>query len=390
MSTELNGIKISALPAQPELTGNEMVPFASGGTNGRFALKQIFDRINDAVKSLAPSSDVTALRNLLNSLQSRLDTLVNGNTTAVIDTFTEIESFLAGVTNKETLTGLLAELKTQVQSYADDGLAGKVDKEYIDRLSVRFTLVGYINENGAYTGSGELAEDLTDWTNKSACTDFMPLNRYHDVKIFSRCTPIHSVIAFYDGSLNFISNVVTSGIEADFTQKTISKDTFPTGAVFFRCSSYVGQDTIMPKCDNGESVGSREGAMVNAIGKAKENLQQQLDAYRAQLLLPGYYSTRADSLGQLINTDPNNPNANYWNSGLIPLDRLNDIVVSKAQVDENYFVISFFDNAQNFISGIKGEKNVREYKALKEEFPSNAIYFAVSSWIIKSTQSQSN
>lgn len=48
-------------------------------------------------------------------LQEQLDTILNGDTSA-IDKWSEIESFLAGITDKETLTGLLNDLKTEIES----------------------------------------------------------------------------------------------------------------------------------------------------------------------------------------------------------------------------------------------------------------------------------
>ena len=56
-----------------------------------------------------------ALQTSLDALKSRLDTLVgSGDVSTVIDTFNEIEAFLQGVTNTQTLTGLLQEMKTEI------------------------------------------------------------------------------------------------------------------------------------------------------------------------------------------------------------------------------------------------------------------------------------
>ena len=69
--------------------------------------------------------DDSAVRNLIGAVQRQLDTLVDGDTQGVIDSFNEIESFLQGITETETLTGLLEELKSQLQTQID----GKVSKE---------------------------------------------------------------------------------------------------------------------------------------------------------------------------------------------------------------------------------------------------------------------
>ncbi len=56
-----------------------------------------------------------ALQTSFDALKSRLDTLVgSGDVSTVIDTFNEIEAFLQGVTNTQTLTGLLQEMKTEI------------------------------------------------------------------------------------------------------------------------------------------------------------------------------------------------------------------------------------------------------------------------------------
>lgn len=62
-------------------------------------------------------ASVESLRTSLDALKSRLDTLVgSGDVSSVIDTFNEIEAFLQGVTNTQTLTGLLQEMKTEIVS----------------------------------------------------------------------------------------------------------------------------------------------------------------------------------------------------------------------------------------------------------------------------------
>ena len=50
--------------------------------------------------------------------QANLDKLVSGDASTAIDTFNEIEAFLKGVTDTETLTGLLAQQKSELQSDA--------------------------------------------------------------------------------------------------------------------------------------------------------------------------------------------------------------------------------------------------------------------------------
>lgn len=57
-------------------------------------------------------------------IQNRIDELVGKNASEAIDTFKEIEEFLSGITNKESLTGLLNMLRSDLE----DQIQTKVDK----------------------------------------------------------------------------------------------------------------------------------------------------------------------------------------------------------------------------------------------------------------------
>ena len=82
-----------------------------------------------AGKQLSTEDFTTALKNKLNGLSNyddaavqsaittineRIDTLVGGSASTAIDTFREIEAFLAGITDTKTLTGLLNDLKAEI------------------------------------------------------------------------------------------------------------------------------------------------------------------------------------------------------------------------------------------------------------------------------------
>lgn len=59
--------------------------------------------------------DDKELNDKINELKVTLDTILDSdNTTAVIDTWQEIEAFLKGITNTQTLTGLLQEMKDDI------------------------------------------------------------------------------------------------------------------------------------------------------------------------------------------------------------------------------------------------------------------------------------
>lgn len=72
--------------------------------------------------------DDAEVRSLITAINGRLDTILGDGASSAIDTFNEIEAFLTGITDTQTLTGLLAEQKQTITSETDAKLAGKVDK----------------------------------------------------------------------------------------------------------------------------------------------------------------------------------------------------------------------------------------------------------------------
>lgn len=65
--------------------------------------------------------DDTDVKEQIDELVERLNTLIgSGDVSEVIDTFNEIEDFLTGITNTETLTSLLQEMKDQILDSCSD------------------------------------------------------------------------------------------------------------------------------------------------------------------------------------------------------------------------------------------------------------------------------
>lgn len=75
--------------------------------------------------------DDTAVRNLIKGISSRIDTLVGESASEAIDNFNEILAFLNGVSDTQTLQGLLSNLKAEFEGL----LANKVDKVSGKQLS---------------------------------------------------------------------------------------------------------------------------------------------------------------------------------------------------------------------------------------------------------------
>ena len=86
-------------------------------------LEELLDKIkNLVVDNSNLSANFEQLSNKLNKL------LGSDDVDTIINTFTEIENFLQGITNSETLTGLLNELKTQILD--------NVSSNYIKNLKI--------------------------------------------------------------------------------------------------------------------------------------------------------------------------------------------------------------------------------------------------------------
>ena len=91
------------------------------GTVTNVMVATILAYLADKINSAASASDLTQLQNTLN-------TLMSGDATEAIESFQEVISFLSGVTDDETLTGLLVAINTRLTS-AETGLSGKASKD---------------------------------------------------------------------------------------------------------------------------------------------------------------------------------------------------------------------------------------------------------------------
>lgn len=69
--------------------------------------------LKNKLAGLQNYDDATVLASIA-TINQRIDTLLSGSASEAIDTFHEIEAFLSGITDTKTLTGLLADLKTEI------------------------------------------------------------------------------------------------------------------------------------------------------------------------------------------------------------------------------------------------------------------------------------
>lgn len=93
--------------------------------------------------------DDTKLSERIEGLKGRLDTILDDdNVTIVIDTFQEIEKFLQGITNTQTLTGLLQEMKDDIVKLCTDSYYTKQQSD--ERYWQRPNLVLSKENDGAF------------------------------------------------------------------------------------------------------------------------------------------------------------------------------------------------------------------------------------------------
>ena len=204
----------------------------------------------------------------IEKLIGEIDTLLGEGASSAIDTFNEVEKFLAGVTDSETLTGLLTALKTELQA----SINGKVDKvtgkglsanDYTDAdrtklgalpTNEQFGIVGYVSKlNGQFTVESVYRS-----------SELLPLNHNYDLVFVAKALNNAASVSFYTANGTWISSVQ----KTTTAESTIPKSEFPANAVFVRFTAVAAE---ISSCyyKNGPSIESREGAVSEAIQAAK-------------------------------------------------------------------------------------------------------------------------
>ena len=139
-----NGVPLSALPAlTAPVNGEELLLITKNNQSLKTTAAALKAYINAEMATLA------GMQQAVKTVSDRIDALVNGDASSAIDTFNEIEAFLTGITDTETLTGLLAELKSTITAETDNKLNTKVDKVNGKGLSTN----DYTNEEKAKLGA---------------------------------------------------------------------------------------------------------------------------------------------------------------------------------------------------------------------------------------------
>lgn len=307
--------KISQMTQLTNISGDEIVPVVKSGGNYSTLVSQIValarqtmveaqagkglsaNDFTDAFKAKLEglsNYDDAEVRSLITAVNGRLDTILGDGASSAIDTFNEIEAFLTGITDTQTLTGLLAEQKQTITSETDAKLAGKVDKvagkglstnDYTDedkaKLSALPTKAELDSSLGAKLDKSKWDEEHEQFTIKgyflgnrgninvaenesSGITPLLPLSKTYPIVLKNVLARGNAVaLCFYDAAGSFIS--YPEGIENLNGDFTVSADKYPENACFFRvCTEKTGSSY-----SNGPSIESREGAVSEAIQASK-------------------------------------------------------------------------------------------------------------------------
>lgn len=360
--------KISQMPPLQTVSGDEIVPVVKSGGNYSALVSQIValarqtmveaqagkglsaNDFTDALKAKLEglsNYDDTEVRSLITAVSGRLDTILGDGASTAIDTFNEIEAFLTGITDTQTLTGLLAEQKQTITNETDNKLAGKVDKvsgkglsanDYTDEDKAKLGALptkaeldislgakldkskwdekhGQFTIKGYYLGkNGVVAKSSRETT---SVTQFLSLNKAFPITL-TNVLALNSAIAvaFYDAAGSFISYPeAIQNLNGDYT---IQPSDFPENAVFFRaCTEKTGSSY-----SNGSTHEAREGAVSEAIQAAK--LALFIDEFNAAAGSNGKYDPANAP-------DPQHPF--YLNTLWLTYD---EAVASMAHVNEIY------------------------------------------------------
>lgn len=389
--------KISQMPPLQTVSGEEIVPVVKSGGNYSALVSQIValarqtmveaqagkglsandftDALKAKLEGLSNYND-TEVRSLITVINGRLDTILGDGASTAIDTFNEIEAFLTGITDTQTLTGLLQEQKQTITNETDNKLADKVDKvsgkglsanDYTDEDKAKlgallgneqFGLVGYYNKN-----TGAYVNDVLYRT-----SGLLALNRNYDLNYKTSVGGNALSIAFFAADGTWLGGQQIGGSIAS----TIITDDFPTNAVYFAActeSKNIGYSSYR----NGPTHESREGAMAEALASlGKDKLdKEKWDAEHGQFGLSGYISPNFTVV----------QNTSFKRSGLLPLDRNSDIVATVA--GSNIAAIALYDAAGTGLANKSAKYDSTSYPMTwpSEEFPDNAVFFQVSTII---------
>lgn len=189
--------------------------------------------------------DDTELTEQLDALKQRLDTLVGSdNATAVIDTFQEIEAFLQGITNTQTLTGLLQEMKEDIMALCANTYLPKNN----GTTSGQFTM-GYISTTQAPTVyRSESFGAFIKYSNSDKVLGYIGIGSSGEPLFYKEDDITNSYTLLHAGNY---SSVLYRGTSSQFVKADGSVDStsyLPTSGGTLTGNLEINDGTLLIKC----------------------------------------------------------------------------------------------------------------------------------------------
>lgn len=400
--------KISQMTQLTNISGDESVPVVRSGGNYRVLVNQIVALARQTMvaaetgKGLSANDFTNALkakleglsnyddaevRSLITAVNGRLDTILGDGASSAIDTFNEIEAFLTGITDTQTLTGLLQQQKQTITSETDAKLSGKVDKvagkglsanDYSNDEKAKLgALLG--NEQFGYTGHYGMDGKFYTATNY-ANSGLIPVNRNFDIEFAANVGGSVASVAFYDGAKRFISAIQ---VPQTLAAQVLPAADIPEDAVFFIISTATPAKSYYR---NGETIESREGAMAEAmasLGRDKLD-KEKWDAEHEQFTIKGYFLGKTGVINKSVSDVTGI-------TPLLPLSKTFPIVLKNVRAYNNAVAVGFYDATGAFISYPEGIEDLNgDFIINSGQYPENACFFRVCTEKTGSSYSNGN
>lgn len=389
--------KISQMAPLQTVSGDEIVPVVKSGGNYSTLVSQIValarqtmveaqagkglsaNDFTDALKAKLEglsNYDDTEVRALITVINGRLDTILGDGASTAIDTFNEIEAFLAGITDTQTLTGLLQQQKQTITAETDDKLAGKVDKvegkglsanDYTDEDKAK--LAGLLpNRQFGYTGHYGMDGKFYTAPNY-ANSGLVPVNRNFDIEFAANVGGSVASVVFYDGAKRFISAIQ---VPQTLAAQVLPAADIPEDATFFIISTASPAQSYYR---NGSTIEARENAMsetLASLGRDKLDKSKWDEEHRQFTIINQFINAS----GILKPTDKT------CSTELIILNRNYAIRTNAKSIADTVYVITFYDALGNRIIGYKTTDLTYSedgFTTLQpSEFPAGAAYIRLS------------
>ena len=203
-----------------DYTTNATFTKYTGATNTTFQL------FSTNINNRALKSDLTTLSGTVGTLRNDFDTLVSGNTDTVIESFKEVTAFLSGVTDTQSLDGIIGGISSDIDTHKKvSGGTGTIEFGHVKLITG--------NVSGKTYTKGEAAAAAHSHDN------YAPISHSHSMSVITSGTITLS--GQVNGTVTYNG---TNGISANTILKTAGSATQPvyitSGGVICACTAYSG------------------------------------------------------------------------------------------------------------------------------------------------------